>query len=465
MNEECGVFGVWGSKNTAELTYYGLHALQHRGQESAGIVTVDNGNFNIYKGEGLVRNIFTETTMQKLIGNQGIGHVRYATTGGSSLENVQPFLFRGLEETFALVHNGNIVNSKEVRIHLEQTGSIMQTTSDSELLGHLLKRKKGTMLTRLQNALQYLEGAFAFLVLTSDALYIARDKLGLRPLSIGTLDNGGYVIASETCAMDTVGANFLRNILPGEIACIDTNGIINSNYTAQTSHHMCSMEFIYFARPDSDIEGINIHEARKQCGHVLAEIAPAPTADIVIGVPDSGLSAAIGFAEATGLPFETGMVKNRYIGRTFIEPSQELRQQGVKMKLSVVSKVVKNKSVVLIDDSIVRGTTSRNLVKMLKKAGAKEVHMRIAGPEIKFPCFYGVDFSTYDELISARLTTEELRLSIGADSLHFMSIDALKKGVRLANHGKDCGQCIACFNGDYPTHLYERLVDANKKMK
>ena len=462
MNEECGVFGVWGNKNTAELTYYGLHALQHRGQESAGIVTVDNGNFNIYKGEGLVRNIFTKTTMQKLTGTLGIGHVRYSTTGGSSLENVQPFLFRGLEETFALVHNGNIVNSKEVRLYLERNGSIMQTTSDSELLGHLLKREKGTMLTRLKNALRYLEGAFAFLLSTPDTLYIARDKLGLRPLSIGSLDNGGYVVTSETCAMDAVGATFIRDILPGEILQINKNGIASDSYADKISYKMCSMEYIYFARPDSDIEGINIHESRKNCGRELASESPAPTADIVIGVPDSGLSAAIGYAEAAQLPFETGMVKNRYIGRTFIEPSQALREQGVKMKLSVVAKVVNNKSVVLVDDSIVRGTTSRNLINMLKKAGAKEVHLRIAGPEIKYPCFYGVDFSTYEELISARLTTAEICELIGADSLGFLSVEKLNKGIILK---KNCGLCTACFDGNYPTNLYERLEDINKDVK
>ena len=462
MNEECGVFGVWGNPNTAELTYYGLHALQHRGQESAGIVTVDNGNFNIYKGEGLVRNIFTEMTMQKLIGNQGIGHVRYSTTGGSHLENVQPFLFRGLEETFALAHNGNIVNSKEVRLYLERNGSIMQTTSDSELLGHLLKREKGTMLARLKSALSYLEGAFAFLVSTPDTLYIARDKLGLRPLSIGVLGNGGYVVASETCAINAIGASFLRNVLPGEIISIGTKGLISEHYATQTSSRMCSMEYIYFARPDSDIESINIHEARKRCGRALAKEAPAPTADIVIGVPDSGLSAATGYAEEAGLPFEIGMVKNRYIGRTFIEPSQALREQGVKMKLSVVVKVVKDKSVVLVDDSIVRGTTSRNLIKMLKNAGAKEVHMRIAGPEIKYPCFYGVDFSTYDELISARLTVSEICELIGADSLGFLSVGHLKKAI---DRKQSCGLCTACFDGDYPTHLYERLADANKNEK
>jgi len=311
-----------------------------------------------------------------------------------------------------------------------------------------------------------MEGSFGFLLLTADALYVATDKSGMRPLALGKLTDGGITVASETCAFGAVGAKFLRDMNPGEVIRIDADGIMSESFATRTSHNMCSMEYIYFGRPDSDIEDINVHEARKRCGRVLAEEAPAPTADIVIGVPDSGLSAAIGYAEAAGLPFETGMVKNRYIGRTFIEPSQELREQGVKMKLSVVSRVVKDKSVVVIDDSIVRGTTSRNLILMLRNAGAKEVHMRIAAPEIKFPCFYGVDFSTYDELISARHTSDELRDLIGADSLGFMTVEGLAHGIgRPEAMGEKCGQCTACFDGDYPTHLYARLETANKEVK
>jgi len=466
MNEECGVFGIWNSANAAELTYYGLHALQHRGQEGTGIVTSDGGDFYPHKGIGLVRNVFSQDDIERLKGKNAIGHVRYSTAGGGSVVNIQPFLIRSRHDSFALCHNGNLINADNLRDYLEKEGSIFQTTSDSEVLAHLLKRGRGDMMEAFKASLNYIEGAFAFLVLNEDAMYVALDKLGLRPLSIGKLENGGIVVASETCAFEAVGATFVRNVTPGEVLKIDDSGIVSERYADETTHNMCSMEYIYFARPDSDIEGINIHGARKSCGRVLAKEAPVPNADIVVGVPDSGLSAAIGYAEEAGLPFETGMVKNRYIGRTFIEPTQELREQGVKMKLSVVSKVVSGKSVVLIDDSIVRGTTSRNLIKMLKNAGAKEVHMRIASPEIKFPCFYGVDFSTYDELISARHSIDEIRDIIGADSLAFISIPGLTKGVgRGSSFGKNCGQCVACFNGDYPTSLYHDVEEANKEVK
>jgi len=460
------MFGVFNQKNAAELSYYALHALQHRGQESAGIVTTDGMELYGYKGEGLVRNVFSQHEMAKLKGNHAIGHIRYGTAAAGGMLNVQPFLFRSIGEEFALCSNGNIVNAKEIQTYLERTGSIFQTNSNGELLAHLLKKERGDMMSRLKESMNYLEGSFGFLLLTSDALYIATDKSGMRPLAIGKLFDGGYAVASETCAFEAVGATFLRDITPGEVVRIDAKGIVSEKFAPRTSHHMCSMEYIYFARPDSDIEDINVHEARKRCGRVLAEEAPAERADIVIGVPDSGLSAAIGYAEFAGLPFETGMVKNRYIGRTFIEPSQELREQGVKMKLSVVSKVVKDRSVVVIDDSIVRGTTSKNLVTMLKNAGAKEVHMRIAAPEIKFPCFYGVDYSSYEELISANLTCDEIRDKIGADSLGFMSVAGMIRGVgRSPSKGENCGHCTACFDGNYPTHLYANAKMINEEGK
>ena len=460
------MFGVFNQEKAAELSYYGLHALQHRGQESAGIVTTDGVHLHIHKGEGLVRNVFLQTDIDRLKGCHAIGNIRYAPADAGGMLNVQPFLFKSTNEEFALCSNGNIINSKEIQVYLEREGSIFQTNSDGELLAHLLKRERGDMMTRLKESMNYMEGSFGFLLLTADALYVATDKSGMRPLALGKLVDDGIVVASETCAFAVVGAKFLRDVNPGEVIRIDADGISSEKFATRTSHHMCSMEYIYFARPDSDIEDVNIHEARKRCGRVLVDEAPAPTADIVIGVPDSGLSAAIGYAEAAGLPLETGMVKNRYIGRTFIEPSQELREQGVKMKLSVISKVVKDKSVVVVDDSIVRGTTSRNLITMLRNAGAKEVHMRIAAPEIKFPCFYGVDFSTYDELISARHGYKELRDLIGADSLGFMTVEGMIRGIgKTEAMGGKCGQCTACFNGDYPTHLYTRLEAANKEVK
>jgi len=458
------MFGLFNQKNAAELSYYGLHALQHRGQESAGIVTADGTSLYAYKGEGLVRNIFSQQEIDKLKGNHAIGHVRYGKKDTGGMLNVQPFMFKSTNEEFALCSNGNIVNAKEIQTYLEREGSIFQTSSDGELLAHLLKRERGDMMSRLKETMNYLEGSFGFLLLTADALYVATDKSGMRPLSLGVLADGGIVVASETCAFDVVGATFMRDLTPGEVVRIDSSGILSEKFATRTSRNMCSMEYVYFARPDSNVEDVNVHEARKRSGRVLAEEAPAPTADLVIGVPDSGLSAAIGYAEGAGLPFEIGMVKNRYIGRTFIEPSQALREQGVKMKLSVVSKVVKDKSVVVVDDSIVRGTTSKNLVTMLKNAGAREVHVRVAAPEIKFPCFYGVDYSNYEELISANLSNDEIREKIGADSLGFMSVTGLTRGIgRPADIGNHCGQCTACFDGDYPTHLYSNLEILEKK--
>lgn len=465
MNEECGVFGVFNHENAAELTYYGLHALQHRGQEGAGIVTSDGKTLHQHKGEGLVHNIFTQQDINRLAGIHAIGHVRYSTAGGGGIMNVQPFLFQSQTGRLGLCHNGNLVNAHQLKGYLENEGSIFQTTSDSEILAHLLKRQRGDMLSALKESLLYIEGAFAFLLLKENEMYIALDKLGLRPLSLGKIGENGFVVASETCAFDVIGATYLRDVKPGEVIRIDLEGMTSESYAVKGEQSMCSMEYVYFARPDSDIEGINVHQARKNCGRILAKEAPVG-ADIVVGVPDSGLSAAIGYAEESMIPFEIGMVKNKYIGRTFIQPSQSLREQGVKMKLSAVPSIVKDKRVVLIDDSIVRGTTSRRIVDMLREAGAREVHVRIASPEIKFPCFYGVDFSTYDELVAATHTTDQICELIGADSLAFVSVDGLTKGIgRDSKLGKNCGQCVACFNGDYPTYLYEDVKSANKEVK
>ena len=465
MNEECGVFGVFNHENAAELTYYGLHALQHRGQEGAGIVTSDGKTLHQHKGEGLVHNIFTQQDINRLAGIHAIGHVRYSTAGGGGIMNVQPFLFQSQTGRLGLCHNGNLVNAHQLKGYLENEGSIFQTTSDSEILAHLLKRQRGDMLSALKESLLYIEGAFAFLLLKENEMYIALDKLGLRPLSLGKIGENGFVVASETCAFDVIGATYIRDVKPGEVIRIDLEGMTSESYAVKCEQSMCSMEYVYFARPDSDIEGINVHQARKNCGRILAKEAPIE-ADIVVGVPDSGLSAAIGYAEESMIPFEIGMVKNKYIGRTFIQPSQSLREQGVKMKLSAVHSIVKDKRVVLIDDSIVRGTTSRRMVDMLREAGAREVHVRIASPEIKFPCFYGVDFSTYDELVAATHTTDQICELIGADSLAFVSVDGLTKGIgRDSKLGKNGGQCVACFNGDYPTYLYEDVKSANKEVK
>ncbi len=389
----------------------------------------------------------------------GIGHVRYATSGGGGIENVQPFLFRHHGGDFALAHNGNLVNSNELRRYLENNGSIFQSTSDSEILAHLIKKDspENNRIDVILRALNMIEGAFAFLIITKDRLYACRDKYGLRPLSIGTL-NGGYVVASETCALDIVGAKFLRDVLPGEVAVIDSNGISSFDYSKYKHNHMCAMEYIYFSRPDSDIEGVNVHAFRKESGRVLAREAPCD-ADIVIGVPDSSLSAAMGYAEESHIPYEMGLVKNKYVGRSFIEPSQEMRERAVMLKLSPVRSIVSGKRVVLIDDSIVRGTTSKRIIKQLRDCGASEIHVRIASPQIISPCFYGVDISTYDELISAKHSLDEVRKIIGADSLAFISEPAL---LKIAKRHE---LCTACFTGKYPTELYSSIYDANKDNK
>ncbi|MGL5382890.1 MAG: amidophosphoribosyltransferase [Culicoidibacterales bacterium] len=465
LHEECGVFAVYNHPQASRLAYYGLHSLQHRGQEGTGIISGDGAELNLHKGEGLVSEIYDDESLATLTGTNAIGHVRYATAGGAGYNNVQPLLFqRFTGSDLGIAHNGNIVNAHELKCHLEQQGSIFQATSDTEILAHLLFRKQGTMVERLCESLQLLEGAFAFVILHGDTLYVARDRHGLRPLSIGML-NGAYIFASETCALDIVGATFIRDVLPGEVITVNKHGLTSTAYAQNTTHAMCSMEYIYFSRPDSDIEGINVHRARRNTGHILAKEA-AVDADIVIGVPDSSISAAIGYSEVSGIPYEIGLVKNRYIGRTFIQPTQELREQGVKMKLSAVRSIVAGKRIVMIDDSIVRGTTSKRIVRMLKEAGATEVHVRIAAPAIKYPCFYGVDMSTFDELISSRLDEQQLAEYIEADSLAFISLPGLLRGIgRSGSLGKNCGQCTACFNGDFPTNLYESYDAANREKK
>lgn len=462
LHEECGVFGVWGVPNAAEVTYYGLHSLQHRGQEGCGIVTVnEEEQLRRVKGLGLVTEVFNNDNLSTLKGDMAIGHVRYSTAGGGGIENVQPFMFRHNSGDFALAHNGNLVNSDQLRRYLEDRGSLFQSTSDSEILAHLIKKnpneRKMPRIYPIIEALNMIEGAFAFVVMTQKRIYACRDKYGLRPLSLGKLGDG-YVVSSETCAFSTIGAEFIRDIEPGEIVTIDHHGIRSRRYSEYQRHAMCAMEYIYFARPDSDIESMNVHTFRKESGKLLFKESPAD-ADIVVGVPDSSLSAAMGYAEASGLPYEMGLIKNKYIGRTFIQPSQEMRDKGVKMKLSPVLSIVSGKRVVLIDDSIVRGTTSLRIVRMLREAGATEVHVRIASPMIKFPCFYGVDISTYDELLCARRTLEEARQKIEADSLAFLSESALYEA------GKRSDLCLACFSGVYPTALYSSLEDANKDGK
>ncbi|MDR1758359.1 MAG: amidophosphoribosyltransferase [Bacteroidales bacterium] len=459
LSEECGVFGVFDCENAAELAYYGLHALQHRGQEGCGIATTDEKDIYRERGEGLVTEIFSETKLSKLKGNRAIGHVRYSTAGGGGIDNVQPFRFRHYSGDFSLCHNGNIVNSRGLKLMLEKQGSIFQSTSDTEILAHLIKSDaRRDRLAVIMEALSMIEGAYVFLIMTPTRLYVCRDKNGLRPLSIATL-NGGYVISSETCAFEAVGATYLRDIEPGEIMVFET-GKEPCSYTFSeaNTHLMCSMEYIYFARPDSDIENINVHTFRKQCGRLLAQLYPVD-ADIVIGVPDSSTSAAIGYAEESKIPYEMGLIKNKYVGRTFIQPSQAMREKGVRLKLSPVRSLLKGKRVVLIDDSIVRGTTSSRIVQMVREAGAAMIHVRIASPPMKHPCFYGIDTSTYEELISASKNENEVCQYIGADSLYFLPKEALLQA------GQRTQMCFACFDGNYPTFLYQSKDELNTERK
>lgn len=462
LNEECGIFGIWGHQEASQITYYGLHSLQHRGQEGTGIVVTDGQQLKGRKGEGLVTEIFTADAMEDLQGVGAIGHVRYATAGGGGYENVQPLLFQSQSGGLALAHNGNLVNADALRNQLEAQGSIFQTSSDTEVLAHLIKRGGFSQLKdRVKNALPMLKGAYAFLIMTETEMMVALDPHGLRPLSLGKLGDA-YVVASETCAFDIVGAEFVRDVLPGELLIIDADGLHSEIYSMNSTTAICTMEYIYFSRPDSNIHGINVHTARKNLGKQLAVEVPIE-ADVVTGVPDSSISAAIGYAEESGIPYEMGLIKNRYVGRTFIQPSQSLREQGVKMKLSPVRGVVEGKRVIMVDDSIVRGTTSRRIVNMLKEAGATEVHVVISSPPIKNPCFYGIDTSTREELIASEHSVEEIRELIGADSLTFLSVEGMLEAIGRNVQGETRGQCLACFTGKYPTEIYPAATPAGQK--
>lgn len=446
LHEECGVFGVYHLLGAANLTYLGLHALQHRGQESAGIAVSDGDSIRCRKGHGLVTEALSSQKLAELTGENAVGHVRYSTAGGGEWENIQPLLVRAKMGSLAAVHNGQIANARELREELEEQGSIFSSSSDSEILLHLIQRGRGSLLEKLQDACRRLEGAFAFLVLTEQSLYAIRDCNGLRPLSVARRGQG-YCVSSESCAFHLIEAEEVRELEPGEILKFTAGGMESHRYTADTRHRLCAMEYVYFARPDSDIEGRNVHSLRRRTGRLLARRDKDLKADMVVGVPDSSLSAAMGYSEESGLPFEMGLIKNRYVGRTFIQPTQELRDSGVKMKLAANRSVVEGKRLVLLDDSIVRGTTSRRIVRLLKEAGAREVHLRIASPPLRYPCFYGVDISTQEELISARLSVPELCRFVGADSLRFLT----EQEMQEAYGGEDF--CFACFDGRYVTRV------------
>ncbi|WP_288636245.1 amidophosphoribosyltransferase [Limosilactobacillus oris] len=458
LNEECGVFGVFGAPAASQLTYYGLHTLQHRGQEGAGIVSSDGKQLYQHRDRGLLAKVFADPAeLKRLVGDAAIGHVRYGTSGHNSIANVQPFLFRFHDGDVALAHNGNLTNAVTLRRQLEDEGAVFQSDSDTEILIHLIRQHiKEGFIPALKKSLNQVHGGFAYLLLQRDRLIAALDPNGIRPLCIGQLANGAYVVASETCALDIINAKFVRDVQPGELIIIDRDGLHIDHYTTDTKLAICSMEYIYFARPDSIIHGVTVHNARKEMGRRLAQEHPVD-ADIVIGVPNSSLSAASGYAEASGLPYEMGLIKSQYVARTFIQPTQALRERGVHLKLSAVRGVVNGKRVIVVDDSIVRGTTSKQIIKMLRDAGAKEVHMLIASPPFKFPCFYGIDISTRSELFAAHYSVEEMRRQMGADSLSFLSVESLIKAINVPDAGDAPygGLTVAYFNGDYPTPLYD----------
>lgn len=447
MSEECGVFGIYApGSDVARLTYYALYALQHRGQESAGIAVADGRTIRGEKGPGLVAKVFADTDrLKRLPGHVALGHVRHAGDCADRAVNAQPLVIRYRHGSLAIAHNGNLTNGHRLREELETEGSIFQTTTDSEIIAHLVARcGEKELTTALKKSLPKVQGAYAFVLMSPDQLIGLRDPHGIRPLSLGKMP-GGYVLASETCAFDTIGAEFVRDIAPGEMVTIDRHGLHFERFAPPAPRAMCIFEFIYFARPDSNLLGRNVHLVRKRLGRRLAAEHPV-AADLVAGVPDSSLSVASGVAEQLGLPYEMGFNKNRYIGRTFIQPSPELRTLGVQLKLNPVRQIVAGKRVVIVDDSIVRGTTSRHIVEMLRKAGAKEVHMRISSPPVIAPCCYGLEISSSTELIAARMSVDEIAASIGADSLGFLSAEGLLAAVDLPAEGF----CQACFNGCYP---------------
>jgi amidophosphoribosyltransferase len=451
--DECGLFGVYHHEDAAKLTYFGLYALQHRGQESAGIVASDGKTVCGHKAMGLVPDIFNEQILDGLQGDIALGHVRYSTTGSSLLTNAQPFKIQYAGKSLAIAHNGNLVNARRIRDELENEGSIFQTTMDSEVVLHLFAKsmKKGLEQAVIRT-MEAIKGAYSMIIMTEDTLIAIRDPNGFRPLCLGRL-NSGYVIASETCAFDLVEAKFEREVEPGEILIINQDGLKSIRLEEASRKAHCIFELIYFARPDSNLFGQNVYLFRKKQGELMAEEFPVQ-ADLVMPFPDSGNYAALGFAQASGIPLEMGVIRNHYVGRTFIQPSQTMRDFGVKVKLNPVKELLKDKRVLIIEDSIIRGTTSRTRIKTLRSIGAKEVHMLVSCPPHRFPCHYGIDFSTKGELIAAQKTVDEIRDFIGLDSLGYLSIDRLVQATHIPR--KDL--CLACFDGEYPVPVEEGVT-------
>lgn len=457
FHEECGVFGVYGSEDAAALTALGLHALQHRGQEAAGIVSYDGKRFHPHRAMGLVGDIFGNAeVIETMPGDSAIGHNRYSTAGETVLRNVQPlyadYSFGGL----ALAHNGNLTNARQLRRELVQAGSLFQSTMDTEVIQHLIATSRETrLLDRFIEALRAIDGAYSLVALSRRKMIGARDPLGVRPLVLGELGDA-WILASETCALDIIGATFVRDIEPGELIVIDEEGLHSYKPSPQVRKRLCIFEYIYFARPDSDVDGTNVYEARKGIGAELARESHVD-ADLVIPVPDSGVPAAIGYAAEAGIPFELGLIRNHYVGRTFIEPTDEIRHLGVRLKHNANRGQLDGKSVILVDDSIVRGTTSKKIVEMVRSAGAREVHVRISSPPTRGPCYYGIDTPEASQLLAANHEVEEIRKLIGADSLAYISIDGLYRAMGEPGRDNDAPQyCDACFSGDYPIALTDQ---------
>lgn len=447
--EECGVFGIYGHDlDVAKLTYYGLYALQHRGQESAGIATSDGKQVYLHKHMGLVSEVFNSEKLEKLPGHIAIGHVRYSTTGSSHPINAQPLVFNYAQGTIGLAHNGNITNINELRSQLTATGSVFQTTTDSEAIVNLIARySQNSLEEALTKCMIDIKGAYSLVLITEESLIAMRDPYGFRPLCLGRLENG-YVVASESCALDIVGAKKIRDIEPGEIVIIDKNGVRSMMALSCRKKAHCVFEFVYLARPDSEIDGFHVDKVRRAMGRQLAKEYPADV-DIVIPVPDSGTMAARGYAEESCKPFEEGLMKNRYIGRTFIQPKQESRDIGVKIKLNPVEHVLKGKKVLMVDDSLVRGTTSRNIVKMIRDAGATEVHLCLSSPPVMKACYYGIDTADENDLVASSKSVEQIKEMLGVDGLHYLSLEGL---LNVFGEYKDCF-CSACFNGEYPVEI------------
>ncbi|MBQ7386188.1 MAG: amidophosphoribosyltransferase [Ruminococcus sp.] len=456
INEECGVFGIFGNENSdvARSTYYGLYALQHRGQESCGIVVNDDGLFNSKRDNGLVNDVFTAEVLEKLgEGNIAVGHVRYGTAKTKGRANALPIVVNHIKGRMAISYNGNIINAYDLRCELEMDGCLFHTTSDAEVISYVITKerlKTGSIEEAVNKAMHSIKGAYALVVMSPSKLIACRDPHGLKPLCLGKTNEGQYVVTSESCALDATGAEFIRDVKPGEIIVIDKNGLRTiEDHVGEAPMKSCVFEYVYFARPDSVIDGVSVHKARKRAGMYLAKEFPVE-ADVVIGVPDSGLDAAIGYAEESGIPYGIGFLKNKYIGRTFIAPGQSVREDKVRIKLNPIVDTVKDKRVVIIDDSIVRGTTCARIIRLLRNAGAKEIHLRSSAPKFLNPCYYGTDIDSRENLIACKHTTEEICEIVGADTLGFLSVENVKK---IAIEAGEDAFCTACFDNIYPTEI------------